>query len=189
MGSVGGRMIALAGALTIGLSVVAGASAQDATPAASPMAAAGHPGNIHSGTCDTLGDVVVPLPDVVFGAAEDAMASPAASPAMGMGSSSAVPAAAVSTTVDLALSDILAADHAINYHESMENIENYVACGAIGGTPDAQGNLFIGLEELNDSGLSGIAWLQESGDQTVVTVFLSDSSGMSSGMDMATPTS
>lgn len=190
MGTVLGRMMALAGALTIGLSVVAGAAAQDATPAASPMAAAGHPGHIHSGTCDTLGDVVVPLPDVVFGAESgDAMASPAASPAMGMGSSSVVPAAAVSTTVDLALSDILAADHAINYHESMENIQNYVACGAIGGTPDAQGNLFVGLEEQNDSGLSGIAWLQESGDQTVVTVFLSDSSGMSAGSDMATPTS
>jgi hypothetical protein len=178
-------MAALAGALTLGLAMVAGAAAQDATPEASPAAAAGHPGHIHSGTCETLGDVVQPLPNVVFGGAAGDMASPMASPVAGMGAASAVPAAAVSTTVDMALTDILAEDHAINYHESMENIQNYIACGAIGGTIDAQGNLFVGLAEQNDSGISGIAWLQEQGEETVVTVFLSQEAGAAGAM--ATP--
>jgi len=192
MGNVRGRFAALTGAAVLGLAMVGGAVAQDASPVASPTAGGGHPGHIHSGTCENLGEVVVPLPVVNIGGEmmgmATPMASPMASPMAGMmGASSAMPAAAVSATIDLALSDILAAEHAINYHESAENIGNYIACGAIGGQPDAQGNLFIGLQELNGSGVSGIAWLQESGAQTVVTVFLT-ASGMGS-MGMATPTS
>ena len=192
MGNVRGRFAALTGAAMLGLTMVGGAVAQDATPVAS----GGHPGHIHSGTCETLGEVIVPLPVVAIGGGmmsmatpmATPMASPMASPMAGMmGASSAMPAAAVSATVDLALSDILAAEHAINYQESADDMGTYIACGAIGGQPDAQGNLFIGLQELNDSGVTGIAWLQESGAQTVVTVFLTES-GMGS-MGMATPTS
>lgn len=173
MGIMRSRIFAFVGAASLGLMAIAGTAAQDASPAASPAAGAGHPGHIHTGTCDALGDVVVPLPDVVIGGAEADTASPMASPTAS-GAASAIPAAAVSTTVDLALTDILAAEHSINYHASAEDIGTYIACGAIGGTPDAQGNLFIGLAEQNDSGVSGIAWLQESGAQTVVTVFLSE---------------
>ena len=154
--------------------------AQDATPMATPMAgmAMAHPGHIHTGTCDNLGDVVVPLPDVPEPSMVTAAGTPMAgtpvvgTPMAGMTGGQANPVSAVSTTVDLALTDILAAPHAINYHESAQNIQNYIACGNIGGTPDQDGNLFIGLSEVNGSGYSGVAWLQASGDQTIVTVFL-----------------
>jgi hypothetical protein len=108
---------------------------------------------------------------------EDMVASPEATPVMGdttgMGSASAIPAGQSTTVVEIALADILADDHAINVHLSNEDPGTYIACGAIGGVPDDNGNLFIGLAEQNDSGYSGVAWLHDNGDgTTTVTIFL-----------------
>lgn len=75
------------------------------------------------------------------------------------------------TTVDLALSDIIEGGHAVNVHESEANIGNYIACGDIGGVV-VEGTLVIGLAELNDSGYTGVAVLEENGDQTDVTVYV-----------------
>jgi hypothetical protein len=163
--------------------------AQDATPVPGMMGDGGipHPAHIHTGNCATLdpnplfplADVVIPAAGVDGGMMADAtpMASPMASPIpgpMGTGSPSAMPAGQSTTVIEVALSDILAAEHAINVHLSSEEIATYIACGAIGGTPDANGNLFVGLAEQNDSGYSGIAWLHDNGDgTTTVTVFLS----------------
>ncbi len=151
--------------------VVGGAVAQDATPAA----AMAHPGHIHSGTCDTLGDVVYPLNDTV---AADMMATPdammASTPVAGEGEV----VAQSTSTVDVALDDILAAEHAINLHESMENIGNYIACGDITGEP-TDGMLEIELLELNDSGYMGMAMLMDNGDGTTdVTIMLMKSDSM-----------
>ena len=159
-----------------------GATAQEATPVA---AAAGLPNHIHVGTCDNLDPApLIPLADLVFPsetaaaagtltiATPDAMATPMAGSAMAGMPGAGIPVAVATTEVDLALEDIIAGGHAINVHESAENIEVYVACGNIVGLPDEQGNLFIGLGELNDSGLRGVAWLLSDGDQTTVTVFL-----------------
>ena len=171
------------------------ALAQEGTPAAG-VGAAGFPNHIHEGTCDDLNpQPLVPLADLQFmtdGAA--AVGTPMATPVASVsGGADAVPVAVATTRVELALSDILAADHAINVHDPSD-ISNYVACGAIGGTPDAQGNLFIGLQEQNGSGYSGVAWLLDdgSGAGTIVTVFLSanDVSGDAAGAmgtPMATP--
>ena len=169
----------LAGTVAFG-TVGFGASAQDATPMAGM---GGLPNHIHEGTCDNLNPApLVPLADLVFqsgtGAAEAAtpvaaggMATPVAGAAVDQLVGDAIPVAVATTSVDLALEDILAGAHAINVH-SAEDIAIYVACGNIVGTPDEQGNLFIGLGELNESGMSGVAWLLADGDQTVVTVFL-----------------
>ncbi len=182
--NVGGRIVGAAGALLLGVALLGSVAAQEASPGAgTPAAGGGHPGHIHTGSCAQLGDVVAPLPTVMVGAS--AMATPMASPVAG--ASGALPAAAVSTTVDLSLSDLLGSPHAINYHLSAEAIGTYIACGAIGGAPDAEGNLFVGLGELNDSGVSGIAWLMDSGTQTVVTVFLTE--GGAAASSMATPVS
>src|SRR5215211_1476247 len=81
-----------------------------------------------------------------------------------MGSSMAIEGGHSTTNVPLPLADILAAEHAINVHLSPEQPDVYVACGAIGGEPDANGDLFIGLRELNGSGFSVIAWLHDNGD-------------------------
>lgn len=141
------------------------ASAQQATPGASPVAMpAGHPAHIHSGTCDTLGEVVYPL--------NPAAGNPAAR-------SGAIPVELSVSRVEASLQTILGSPHAINVHESSENIGTYIACGDVAGTVAGQ-DLFVGLGELNDSGESGIAWLHDNGDgSTTVSVFLAE--GLSGG--------
>ena len=169
-------------ALVGGLAVVQPSSAQDATPGAMGGMMMAHPGHIHSGTCDELGDVVFPLEDATSGGM---MGTPMAGMDMG---AMATPGAGMGgetyrsvTEVEASLDDILAAEHAINFHESAENIETYVACGDLAGTPE-DGALEVELEELNDSGISGQATLEDNGDgTTTVTVEL-----MGMGM-MATP--
>lgn len=165
--------------------------AQEATPVGSEPAAMGslHPAHIHVGNCENLDpNPLVPLADVAFMGTEmadmdtpatpdPAMASPdaaVASPVAGMasGSSMALEGGHSTTNVPLPLADILAAEHAINVHLSAEEIDVYIACGAIGGIPDANGDLFIGLRELNDSSVSGIAWLHDNGDGASTTVTL-----------------
>jgi len=184
-GSRGRTVAALAGTLafaTVGMGL--GVGAQEATPVAAEV---GLPNHIYVGTCETLDPApLIPLADLVFPsetdsaaagtpdfATADAMATPMDDAAMAGMVGEAIPVAVATTEVDLALEDIIAGGHAINVHESAENIDVYVACGDIVGTPDEQGNLFIGLGEQNDSGLSGVAWLLGDGAQTTVTVFLS----------------
>lgn len=205
MTSFGSRAIAaaaLAGTVAFG-TLQLGVGAQDATPVAGM---GGLPNHIHSGTCESLGEVVVPLANLEFrpmagngmmaatpaagGMAATPGAGAMATPMMGM-AAVAIPVAVATTDVPLPLADILAAPHAINVH-SAEDISLYVACGDIAGTPDEQGNLFIGLAEQNGSGLNGVAWLLADGEQTIVTVFLSGGTGMmGAGMGgmMATPAS
>ncbi len=174
--------------------------AQDATPGAGDIASVPHPAHIHAGNCETLDpNPLFPLADVSMPIAAmegmDMAASPmagmGASPMAGglMGSAAAIPAAYSTTTLDIGLSDILASEHAINVHESAENIQNYIACGAIGG--QMGDDIFVGLMERNNSGFSGIAWLHANEDNTTtVTVFLAHGltgGTMGAGMDMATP--
>jgi len=146
-----------------------------------------YPGHIHSGSCEELGDVVFPLGNASVGGMMMGMmaSSPEAGSAemeMGeeMGSEARVVVATSYTMVDASLEDILAAEHAINYHESEENIENYIACGDIGGAlmtgpgMEEGGTLVIGLRSVNDSGISGVATLEGMGDQTEVVVYLAE---------------
>lgn len=167
---------------------VASAQGTDATPAAGGDATGGFPAHIHAGTCETLGDVVFPLNELTRAGADmppgstpvAAVATPAedagtpaamttnATPAMGTGT----PVASSTTIVEAALDDILAAEHAINVHESAENIQNYIACGDLTG-PATDGELHIQLQELNGSGFTGEAHLVDNGDgTTTVTVNL-----------------
>ena len=144
--------------------------AQDATPAAGGEVA--HPAHIHTGTCDELGDVVFPLNDI---APINADATPAASAAASPAAAGASEVVAESTSqVDASLEELLASEaYAINVHESAENIQNYIACGNITGTP-TDGELLVELQELNDSGFTGEAQLVDNGDgTTTVTVTLS----------------
>lgn len=180
-----------------------GGLAQDATPVSDMGDAAmgdggiPHPAHIHAGTCATLDpSPLFPLADIVIPAAgadggmatpgatpmTDGLASPAAgedmaTPIAGVndaGARGVIPAGASTTAVPAGLSDLLAADHAINVHLSYEEVSTYIACGTIGGQPNENGDLFIGLKEQNSSGYSGIAWFHDNGDgTTIVTVFLS----------------
>src|SRR5215217_5067109 len=135
--------------------------AQDAASTPSMMQGTHqHPAHIHSGTCETLGDVVYPLNDLT---APDMMGTPmagmASTPMAGMDSAGKGQVVAQSTTtVEASLDDLLAAEHAINVHLSAEEIDVYIACGDVTGTPDGD-QLQIDLEELNNSGYQGMAWL------------------------------
>jgi hypothetical protein len=141
-----------------------------ASPAA---AAAGHPAHIHEGTCDTLNPApAYPLEDVRL--PEDGLTTPA--PMGRMAQRHEVETS--STVIPVRLDDLLAAPHAINVHQSAQQIDVYVACGEIAGVvrphfriaaPEA---LVIPLREQSDSGYAGMAWLQPNTDETIVTIFL-----------------
>jgi plastocyanin len=167
------------GFVTLVGALLLGSAALISAPATSAHEAVPHPAHIHAGLCDTLGDVVYPLNDVSMGE----MTGEA------MGAASAIPVDVSVTTVEAPLADILAAEHAINVHESGENIGNYVACGDIGGPMMGESDLVIGLGELNDSGLSGVAWLHDNGDGTTeVRAFLTSKGEAEHDMgDMGTP--
>ncbi|MCA9864460.1 MAG: hypothetical protein KC432_15610 [Thermomicrobiales bacterium] len=154
--------------------------AQDATPVAGTPAAATpvavtqattpeaatvtpRPVHIHSGDCSNLGEVIMPLTDL----------APAVSDPVGQ-SDLATTAESSYTNVPMTLADILATPHAINVHLSADQIGTYIACGEIGGAIDPTGAVIIGLREVNNSGYTGIAFLQPGidGVSTDVSVFI-----------------
>jgi hypothetical protein len=168
-------------------------TAQDATPSMM-QGTHQHPAHIHSGTCQTLGDVVFPLTDLT---SPEAMGTPMAgmalTPMAGMDASQMAEMGEVvaqsTTTVEASLEDILGAEHAINVHLSPEEIDVYIACGDITGTADG-GQLQIELEELNDSGYHGMAMLMATGDDTTrVDVWLMQREDGAMGTPEATPSS
>jgi len=160
------------------------------TSAQDEMAA--HPAHIHAGTCEELGDVAFPLTNVSeMGMMEGMMAGTpeADAAAMGepMGAETAFAVETSFTMVDAPLEEIVEGGHAINIHQSAENIEEYIACGDIGGRiatgpgMDEGGTLVVGLGALNESGFSGIAVLEGRDDQTEVVLYLAE--GLSDGAD------
>lgn len=131
-----------------------------------------HPAHIHSGTCAELGDVVVPLSDVAAPEGEH------------LGAASAIELKLGPNLIDMPLQELLAGDYAVNVHKSAEEIDVYIACGDIGGviTQGERGEdeIRFVLQELNDSGHSGVVFLgAEEGDQTEVNIMLMEPDDMS----------
>jgi hypothetical protein len=158
--------------LLLGLIAAPGIVAQ-ATPTIEMVA---RPAHIHAGTCPEVGDVVFPLEDVAPVTAMDADAATPEATSQAVGITGEVLAEST-TQVEATLDDILAAEHAINVHESAENIDVYIACGDLTGTP-TNGELHIQLQELSESGFAGEAHLVDNGDgTTTVTVTLMASAG------------
>jgi plastocyanin len=163
-GSLG---IASAGALTTTLLLAGMALGQSPNPSpglspspgASPPASAtaeAHAAHIHAGTCADLGDVVSPLEDVTT-----------------LGDDTGGPRVEASVTrLRLDLDDILAAPHAIMAHLSPGELETYIACGDLVGTPSRRGELVVPLAEQSASGHAGVAFLVEEGGRTVVYLSL-----------------
>lgn len=157
---------------------------------------AGHPAHIHSGTCESLGDVVFPLEDVSVPnvdvspvgtpnvvSSPEIDNTPIADEALGD-----APIIAESTSVvDASLEDILGAEHAVNVHESADNMGTFIACGDITGEP-TDGMLEIEMQELNESGFSGGATLADNGDGTT-TVIVTLTQEDVAGTPEATPAS
>lgn len=126
-------------------------------------AEAPHPAHIHTGTCTELGEVVAPLTDVAVQEGEH------------VGAETAHAVKTSHTIVDMPLQEIIDGGHAINVHKSADEIDQYIACGDIGGVIVEEGgrqHLLVGLGELNGSGHTGTAWLGADGDKTEVAVTL-----------------
>jgi hypothetical protein len=150
-------------------------------------APADHPAHIHFGTCAELGDIAFPLNNLTSGGgAATPEGDDAATPDAPMASTSEDGGGATSSTdVEASLDDIIAGGHAINVHESVENIQNYIACGDVTGTATG-GILEVELAELNASGYS--ATLTDNGDGTT-TVEVTVQHGESGATPEASPAS
>ena len=153
--------------------LLAAATAMSASLGAPARAQSGgeapHPIHIHSGTCDNLGDVVFPLTDVKLNTAGETFGSPA------------IPVEESETEVAVTLNDLLSSPHAINIHESGDAIQNYIACGNIGGRV-VDGDLEIGLREVNGSGHYGVAKLDGDDNNVDIEIYLAwDSEQAGSG--------
>jgi hypothetical protein len=172
------------GALMAGGLVISGPAtgiAQDETVSNS------HPAHVHAGTCDDL----EPNPVVALNNVEPRQNDPededANNDVQGV---LTAPQMNWSRTDALEISwdDMLATSHSVNIHESEENIQNYIACGEIGGI-SVDGSIVIALHPINDSGYSGIAIIREDGDDnTDIEVYLAGpTSEPSPPEDEATP--
>ena len=124
------------------------------------------PAELRGGTCDSLGEVVVPLANLVFASGDL------------QGQASATPVEQSGTVVQFAIADFLASNHAVVVRES-PTVSTIVACGHIGGALNPDGTLAVGMQGMNSSGLSGIAYFTpiDTFSNTLVTVLLVGSSG------------
>lgn len=154
------------GALLIGGMAAGGMSVVMAQDAEVPA----HPANILAGTCDDLDQVAVAelsYVSVLVNEGDDAENTP-------QGVLSAGQVLLSSTEgVELPLEDILGSAHSIVVSLSDTEIDTYIACGEIGGIV-VDGDLYVGLRDVNGSGYSGVAQLQEDGDNTNINIFLTE---------------
>jgi len=127
------------------------------------------PARIYAGRCGALGaEPAFQLIDV--GAVEGIEAGEAP-----QGALTAIPAEFSTTVVNAPLADLLASEHAIDIRVDDADAATSIACGDIGGPVEtgADGDeLAVGLQERGQSAYSGIGWLQDEGDRTLVRVFL-----------------
>jgi hypothetical protein len=163
------RLSAFVVACVFAVGIGGGALAQDPTP--DPNAIVTHPAHIHVGSCAELDpNPKAPLNDVGPQMKDDDELPTSEDIKGSLGAASVE----VSKTEDVEVSfdDLLNEAHAINVHESAQAIENYIACGDIGG-PVIDDKLWIGLLPQNNSGYAGVAQIEKDGDdQVTVTIYL-----------------
>jgi hypothetical protein len=127
------------------------------------------PARIYAGRCGALGaEPAFQLIDV--GAVEGIEEGEAP-----QGALTAIPAEFSTTVVNAPLTDLLGTEHAIDVRVDDADPATSIACGDIGGPIEAgtEGDeLAVGLQERGQSAYSGIAWLQQEDERTLVRVFL-----------------
>jgi hypothetical protein len=127
------------------------------------------PARIYAGRCGGLGaEPAFQLIDV--GAVEGIEEGEAP-----QGALTAIPAEFSTTVVNAPLADLLASEHAIDVRVDDADPATSITCGDIGGPIEAgaDGNeLAVGLQERGNSAYSGIGWLRDEGERTLVRVFL-----------------
>jgi hypothetical protein len=127
------------------------------------------PARIYAGRCGALG------PDAAFQLIDVGSVEGAEEGESPQGALTAIPAEFSTTVVNATLADLLASEFAIDVRVDDTDPAMSIACGDIGGPVEAgaAGNeLAVGLQERGNSAYSGIAFLQEEGERTVVRVFL-----------------
>ncbi len=167
----------LSGLLVVFVLLIAGfgtSIAQQSTPAST---AAAHPANIYQGTCDNLGNIRFPLTGVSTTSTPESMATPdGMSTPTGVEISTGIEAS--ETLIKAPLTDFPQGANAIAIQESTANSGNIIACGDIAGSiapaPSANQGRFIRfpLRASNNSGYSGVGYLQETSDGTSVLIYL-----------------
>ena len=114
-----------------------------------------HPIHLHAGTCEELGEIVVPLTNVDADGASI-------------------------TDVPLDLATIQSAQHSINIHLSEEEIATYVACGAI---PVADAEGVGGEEDMSDDEMGDDEMGDDMGGETGATTTPATGIGSTVGTD------
>lgn len=127
----------------------------------------GHPARIHEGTCEELGAVAFRLNGV--GGSVDLDNAPMATPTV-VNPDSAYQVMVGETTIDGAMDDVLAEEHAVMIYESDEAMDA-IACGNVGGAMSGD-MLITGLAEAGIPGHLGFAMFEPEGDQLVISVIL-----------------
>jgi hypothetical protein len=159
-------------ALAILLALGFGFGATQAQDAADAVVT--RPAHIHVGTCAELDpNPIAPLRDVapVGYNVEDGAYDDDQAPEV-RGALDAPTVLYSESEGDVSWDDVLGTSHAINVHESNENIQTYIACGDIGG-PVKDDKVYVALQPQNDSGFFGIAIVEEADDDKVkVTIYL-----------------
>jgi hypothetical protein len=169
----------------LAMGAAGGVIAQEQTP--TPATIVTHPAHIHMGDCAHLDpNPQVPLNDVGPRLKDDEL--PSAEDIKG--SLTAAPVEVSETDgLDIKFDDLFTEAHAINVHESAQNIDNYIACGDIGG-PVIDDKVIIGIHQQNNSGYAGIAIVEKDGDDnSKVTLYLSPGLVGGAPAPSGTPTS
>jgi hypothetical protein len=124
------------------------------------------PAELRGGTCDSLGEVVVALANLVFASGDL------------QGMTGATPVEQSGTVVQFAIADFLTSNHVVVVRESPA-VSTVVACGHVGGALNPDGTLAVGMLGMNGSGLSGVAYFTpiDTFSNTLVTILLVGSSG------------
>lgn len=124
------------------------------------------PAELRGGTCGSLGEIVVALANLVFASGDL------------QGQTGATPVEQSGTVVQFAIADFLASNHVVVVRESPA-VSTVVACGHIGGALNPDGTLAVGMQGMNGSGLSGVAYFTpiDTFSNTLVTILLVGGSG------------
>ncbi len=169
--------VRLGAALALGIALAAGLAA-GSTPLPARGQADDEPSDVvraaglYAGTCADLWDLAAELNPV--GPGQASQADGGGEPADFVGSEGAAIVEVSATEVDLGLDDLLDEPHALVVGDA-DDSEEAVACGEVGGYTRFVGgvrDLAIGLREVDDSGLGGVASLQVNRGAVIVRVFL-----------------
>ena len=145
-----------------------------ATPTVAPGAPAQgveYPVAIHQGSCP------MPTPEAEITLANTIVAGSDIAEGTFVGVTPSQPALVSSTEADISLDDLAGVQRVIAVHKSAEEFGTLVSCGTISGVK-ANGELVIALQEVEMSGITGTAVLEEADDQTEIRVYLNSPEAM-----------